>query len=212
MIAKGTPWWIFIMPLLSLLALVSSILFGDVRTLLFITGMVLFILSFPVVLFFRDPSRDIGNDIVSPADGKVMFVDRCEVDTKWHIAIFMSPLNVHVNRAPLGGRVVEVKHIEGSFIPAFDKESEKNERVVTKLMTDLGEITIIQIAGIVARRIVPYIKRGIRLRKGQRMGMIRFGSRVDIYLPSALVEPTLVPGQRVKAGRDTIGVIKVENK
>jgi len=212
MIAKGTPWWIFIIPLLSLLFLVSSILAGDARILLFTIGMVLFIISFPVVLFFRDPSRRIGNDIVSPADGKVMFVDRCEEDTKWHMAIFMSPLNVHVNRAPLAGRVVEMKHIEGSFIPAFDKESENNERVVTKLMTDMGEITIIQIAGIVARRIVPYIKGGRRLRKGQRIGMIRFGSRVDLFLPSALVEPIIVPGQRVKAGRDTIGVIKVENK
>ena len=212
MIAKGTPWWIFIIPLLSLLFLVTAILFGDVRTLLFIVGMVLFIISFPVVLFFRDPSRSIGKDMVSPADGKVMFVKKCEGDTKWHIAIFMSPLNVHVNRAPIAGKVAGVEHIEGSFIPAFDKESENNERVVTKLITDLGEITIIQIAGIVARRIVPYIEKGTRLRKGQRMGMIRFGSRVDLFLPSALVRPTIVPGQRVKAGRDTIGAIKVENK
>jgi len=136
-----------------------------------------------------------------------MFVEKNEELGEWHIAIFMSPLNVHVNRAPLAGRVVKIDHVRGGFKPAFNKESEENERVVTVLATSIGNVKIIQIAGIVARRIVPYISQGQKLLKGQKIGMIRFGSRVDLFLPLDIFKPQIVPGQKIKAGIDKIGVL-----
>jgi phosphatidylserine decarboxylase len=103
--------------------------------------------------------------------------------------------------------VVKIDHIKGGFKPAFNKESEHNERVITVLATRIGKVKIIQIAGIVARRIVPYITERQRLLKGEKIGMIRFGSRVDLYLPSDKLIPEIVPGQKVRAGIDTIGIL-----
>ena len=195
------------MPIFSVISLVLSIVINNSQPLLFIMGIGLFILSFPLFLFFRDPVRRPASGLVSPADGKVMFVEKNEELGIWHIAIFMSPLNVHVNRAPLAGRVVKIDHIKGGFKPAFNKESEHNERVITVLATRIGKVKIIQIAGIVARRIVPYITERQRLLKGEKIGMIRFGSRVDLYLPSDKLIPEIVPGQKVRAGIDTIGIL-----
>ncbi len=208
MIAKGTPPWIFYFPALSLVILFLSIVFGDLRVLLFIIGVVPLVLFLPVLSFFRDPSRKVGGGIVSPADGKVMFVEPSTDKGSTQIAIFMSPLNVHVNRAPLAGRVMKVKHVEGGFKVAFDKDSEYNERVIIDLHTKIGAVRVVQIAGALARRIIPYVDEGTRLRKGERMGMIRFGSRVDVYLPSKLVEPAVTPGQKILAGSDTIANIR----
>ena len=205
MIAKGIPGWLYLVPFFSVISLVLSVFASKLMTFLFIIGICLFILSFPLFLFFRDPARRPAPGVVSPADGKVMFVKKNEVLGEWHIAIFMSPLNVHVNRAPLAGRVVKIDHIKGAFKPAFNKESEHNERVVTVLATGIGKVKIIQIAGAVARRIVPYISEGQEIVKGQKIGMIRFGSRVDLFLPLDRFEPGIVPGQKVKAGISTIG-------
>lgn len=207
MIAKGIPWWLFLVPFFSIISLFLSIFINNLGPLLFIVGICLFILSFPLFLFFRDPRRRPARGVVCPADGKVMFVEKNEEMGKWHIAIFMSPLNVHVNRAPLAGRVVEINHISGGFKPAFNKESEQNERVITVLATRIGKVKIIQIAGIVARRIVPYINEGQELMKGQKIGMIRFGSRVDLFLPLDMFIPEVVPNQKVKAGIHTIGIL-----
>ena len=207
MIAKGTPMWIFLFPLSSMGFLALSIRFNEFQLLFFIIGMVLLTLSFLVVSFFRDPRRRIGRGIISPADGKVMFVERCANDMKWHIAIFMGPQNVHVNRAPLSGKVLDLTHFKGSYKPAFNKESEDNERVATTLMTSIGEVRLIQIAGIVARRIIPYIARGDQLRKGQKIGIIRFGSRLEVFLPVDRAKPTVFPGEKIKAGIDTIAVV-----
>ncbi|MGP4115344.1 phosphatidylserine decarboxylase [Streptomyces sp. 4N509B] len=149
--------------------------------------------------FFRDPEREISQGrVISPADGVVQSI------VPWHdgrtrVAIFMSPLNVHVNRAPLAGTVTSVEHVPGGYVPAFDKESENNERVVWRLDTELGEIEMVQIAGAVARRIVPYVTQGTKVEQGQRIGLIRFGSRVDVYLPQG-VEPAVEVGQRTTAG------------
>ncbi len=95
------------------------------------------------------------------------------------------PLNVHVNRAPVAGTVASVEHVPGGYVPAFDKESEFNERVVWRFDSELGDIEMVQIAGAVARRIVPYVPQGCKVEQGERIGLIRFGSRVDIYLPEA---------------------------
>ncbi|MFB9582211.1 phosphatidylserine decarboxylase [Streptomyces goshikiensis] len=110
-----------------------------------------------------------------------------------------SPLNVHVNRALLAGTVTSVEHIPGGFVPAFNKESENNERVVWHFDTELGDIEMVQIAGAVARRIVPYLPAGTKVEQGERIGLIRFGSRVDIYLPAG-VEVAVEVGDRTRAG------------
>jgi phosphatidylserine decarboxylase len=149
--------------------------------------------------FFRDPEREICQGrVISPADGVVQSIMAWE-DGRTRVAIFMSPLNVHVNRAPLAGTVTSVDHIPGGFIPAFNKESENNERVVWHFDTELGDIEMVQIAGAVARRIVPYVPPGAKVGQGERIGLIRFGSRVDVYLPEG-VEPGVRAGQRTKAG------------
>jgi phosphatidylserine decarboxylase len=149
--------------------------------------------------FFRDPEREIAQGrVISPADGVVQSIMPWK-DGRTRVAIFMSPLNVHVNRAPLSGQVTSVEHIPGGFVPAFNKESENNERVVWHFDTELGDIEMIQIAGAVARRIVPYIPQGTKVEQGDRIGLIRFGSRVDIYLPEG-VEVAVEVGQKTVAG------------
>lgn len=149
--------------------------------------------------FFRDPEREIADGrVISPADGVVQSVMPWK-DGRTRVAIFMSPLNVHVNRAPLTGTVSSVEHIPGGYVPAFNKESEHNERVVWHFDTDLGDIEMVQIAGAVARRIVPYVPRGCKVEQGERIGLIRFGSRVDVYLPAG-VEAGVEVGQHTTAG------------
>ena len=115
------------------------------------------------------------------------------------VAIFLSPLDVHVNRAPLDGTITSMRHIAGGFRPAFDKDSDQNERVVWHFGTSLGDIELVQIAGAVARRIVPYLGVGAKVARGERIGLIRFGSRVDIYLPEGIA-PAVTVGQRTTAG------------
>ncbi|MFG2172141.1 phosphatidylserine decarboxylase [Streptomyces niveus] len=149
--------------------------------------------------FFRDPEREITQGrVISPADGVVQSIMPWK-DGRTRVAIFMSPLNVHVNRAPLAGTVTSVEHIPGGFVPAFNKESENNERVVWHFDTELGDIEMVQIAGAVARRIVPYVPQGTKLEQGERIGLIRFGSRVDIYLPEG-VDVAVEVGQATTAG------------
>ncbi|MFF2328427.1 MULTISPECIES: phosphatidylserine decarboxylase [unclassified Streptomyces] len=149
--------------------------------------------------FFRDPEREITQGrVISPADGVVQSIMPWK-DGRTRVAIFMSPLNVHVNRAPLAGTVASVEHVPGGFVPAFNKESENNERVVWHFDTELGDIEMVQIAGAVARRIVPYIPQGTKVEQGERIGLIRFGSRVDIYLPEG-VEVAVEVGQATTAG------------
>ncbi|KUJ70880.1 phosphatidylserine decarboxylase [Streptomyces albus subsp. albus] len=149
--------------------------------------------------FFRDPEREIAQGrVISPADGVVQSIMPWK-DGRTRVAIFMSPLNVHVNRAPLAGTVTSVEHIPGGFVPAFNKESENNERVVWHFDTELGDIEMVQIAGAVARRIVPYLSEGVKVEQGDRIGLIRFGSRVDIYLPEG-VDVAVEVGQPTVAG------------
>ncbi|MFI7442414.1 phosphatidylserine decarboxylase [Nonomuraea indica] len=149
--------------------------------------------------FFRDPDRTIGEGrVLSPADGVVQSIDPWP-DGRTRVAIFMSPLNVHVNRAPLAGNVTSVQHVAGGFLPAFNKDSDQNERVVWHFETALGDIEMVQIAGAVARRIVPYLSDGAKVEQGDRIGLIRFGSRVDIYLPEG-ISPRVTVGEKTVAG------------
>ncbi len=148
--------------------------------------------------FFRDPQRRGTGLVLSGADGKVQSIDPWP-DGRTRVAVFMSPLDVHVNRAPMAGKILSVEHIPGGHVPAFDKESDRNERVVWRLETEIGELECVQIAGTVARRIVPYLEEGTEVVQGERIGLIRFGSRFDVYLPPG-IRPAVVVGQRTRAG------------
>ncbi len=142
--------------------------------------------------FFRDPDRTVPNKsniVVSPADGRVLFV-KDVIDDKFLkskaklVSIFMSPLNVHVNRIPISGKVEYVKYIKGEYLAAFeDKASERNERNEIGITSPAGKVMFTQIAGFVARRIISDLKVGDTVNIGNRFGMIKFGSRVDIIVP-----------------------------
>ena len=163
------------------------------------------------VYFFRDPDREIGNGFVASADGRIREISNLkdkDIGDCTKISTFMNLHNVHVNRIPLDGTVKDITHISGIHLPAFKKESEKNERVITIIKTDIGIIKIIQIAGTLARRIFPYVKKGDKLKKGEKIGLIKFGSRVDVYLPSKKIKNINVKlGDKVKAGETTLAEI-----
>lgn len=150
--------------------------------------------------FFRDPERTgaSGKGVLAAADGVVQSID-VQPDGRTRVATFMSPLNVHVNRAPMTGTVKSVARRPGGYVPAFNKESERNERVVWHFDTEVGDLEVVQIAGTLARRIIPYVGVGHSAEQGERIGLIRFGSRVDVYLPPG-VEPGVEVGQHTLAG------------
>ena len=170
-------------------------------------GFALFALAF--LGFFRDPERIAPTGeglVVSPADGRVTAIRNLQGEgPRTRISIFLSPLDVHINRAPVAGKVEEVRYQPGKFFAAYKEEaSESNEHNVVTLADRQGKrFGVVQIAGVVARRIVCKTKEGDRLERGQRFGLIRFGSRVDLYLPDgARVEVT--EGQRVTGGETVI--------
>jgi len=167
-------------------------------------------------LFFRDPARsaDIApGDILSPADGRVVFVGRTgrrthAGDDSLRISVFMSVFNVHVNRVPRDGRVVDVKHISGGFRMAhMENASLENER--TEILMEDGQgrkSMMVQVAGLVARRIICRLKPGDEVIAGERFGLICLGSRVDLYLPEG-TEIMVKPGDKVRAGISVVGAL-----
>lgn len=164
--------------------------------------------------FYRDPDRkapEDGRRWVSPADGKVIEIFEAQhpyVGKALKVGIFMSPLDVHVNRAPAAGTVEFLDYVPGRKLMAFnEKASEENERFYVGLRTEEGPLLLVQIAGFLARRIVCRLRRGDPLTGGERYGMIKLGSKVDVYLPAS-VRPVVVVGQRVKAGETVIGVVE----
>ena len=198
MLARGTPTWLVAIPIASAVCASAHLIWGFI-SLLIVSG-ALIVLYIPVALFFRDPERKIGSGVVSPADGRVRGV---EAKGDWvTVSIFMNVHNVHVNRAPWKGTIRSVEHIKGSHVPAFDKESDGNERVRIGYVTENGTWEITQIAGTVARRIIPYVSEGEVLEKGDRFGMIRFGSRVDLRFRLPAGHRVMVSeGDRVLAGK-----------
>ncbi|MBF0204405.1 MAG: phosphatidylserine decarboxylase family protein [Desulfamplus sp.] len=159
--------------------------------------------------FFRDPERTVPdqyNCLVSPADGKIIVVEEKTTNEFTHedcikISIFMNVFNVHVNRIPFKGTVEDVIYVPGKFINAsFDKASEHNERNALVIRTDSGALYgVVQIAGLIAKRIICKVKKGDQMERGSRYGMISFGSRLDLYLPSdSKISVRL--GQKVQAG------------
>ena len=193
-----------------------------------IVGWPLLLLSLGVFAFFRDPERVVPQDdglIVAPADGLVTLIAEVDPPTEMivddgsghaglepgkvtRISIFMSVFDVHINRAPIAGTILRAVYIPGSFVDAgLDKASEENERQHILIeRTDGLKIGFTQIAGLLARRIVPFVKPGDMVGIGQRVGLIRFGSRVDVYLPAGTDSKVLL-GQRIVAGETVLAKI-----
>ncbi|HYL58133.1 MAG TPA: phosphatidylserine decarboxylase [Candidatus Acidoferrales bacterium] len=182
-----------------------------------IVGAIVIALALAVALFFRDPERFPARTkgvVISGADGKVTDVADAsfpgETGRLYHrVSVFMSPLNVHVNRAPVGGEVMMVEHTPGEFRAAFrDDASVHNERNLIAMTDADGRIFgMLQVAGYLARRIVCRLRAHDKLQPGQRVGLIMFGSRVDHFFPADYVV-TVSMGQRVRAGETVIGAIE----
>jgi len=175
-----------------------------VDTILFIVALVAFV----VLYFFRDPNRDIVRQagiVLAPADGKVVSISREHEpiylqDTAVRVSIFLSVLDIHVQRVPLDGRVLRVDHKPGRFLQAFKPEaSDVNEYIAMLLETSYGPVLVKQIAGILARRCVNNAEVGETVRMGERFGLIKFGSRVDLFLPLR-AEILVKEGEHVYAG------------
>ena len=202
------PWMIvrdayrFLVPLLA--AAAAAYFFG-----LSVVAIFVLLLAGFVAFFFRNPNRQIPEDprvIVSPADGRVVKVERVGNVTK--LSIFLSIFNVHVNRSPMAGRIEAIDYKRGKFKFAFDETaSVENERNI--IMVAQGDLKLVftQIAGLVARRIVCWKKVGDTVGKGELIGLIRFGSRVDVLFPAG-TEVTVERGARVRGGSTPIGMIK----
>lgn len=207
MLAKGSFSWILGMAFITVVTwfgfnyLSDSILISSILFLLFIIAASLTIFF---IIFFRDPQRSPPgdeDDAVSPADGKVISLQHRT------ICIFMNIHDVHVNRAPLSGLVTHIDYKPGGYIPAFNKDSDVNERNHVVMKTATGTLELTQIAGVLTRRIVSYISEGTQLKRGERIGMIRFGSRVDVTVPEGYVF-TVKLNDKIKAGETIIAVKK----
>jgi phosphatidylserine decarboxylase len=163
--------------------------------------------------FFRDPERAVpalATAVLAPADGRVTSVDEALdpfVGAAVRVSIFLSPLDVHVNRAPIGGLVVDTVYTPGRFVAAYDpRAGEVNERCALHLQGDAARVTVVQIAGVVARRIVCRVSPGDKLAAGERFGMIRFGSRTDCYMPRGTAVQ-VARGDRVVGGVTVLGTL-----
>ncbi|WP_374308526.1 phosphatidylserine decarboxylase [Dongia sp.] len=205
-------------PFLAIFAAVTVILWWIAEPL----GFVGLLLTLWCAYFFRDPDRITPNRpglIISPADGVVQMIQPAvppaelglDQRPRTRISVFMDVLSVHINRAPVDGEVIGVAYRPGKFVnAALDKASDENERSSMHLRTNDGhDIVVVQIAGLVARRILSWTKTGQRLRAGERYGMIRFGSRVDVYLPDG-VQPLVAVGQQAVAGETVLADFRSE--
>lgn len=181
-----------------------------------------FLLAYGVFLFFRDPERYQPDDekaILSPADGRICLIEECELPDElgemeeykgkkfWRVSVFMSVLNVHVNRMPTAGEILKKQYVAaGKFFNAsLDKASKENERCNYLIKAENGQIYgVTQIAGLVARRIVPQVEEGQKMERIERFGLIRFGSRLDVYLPEG-AKPEVRVGQTMVAGETILG-------
>jgi phosphatidylserine decarboxylase len=195
---------------------IVTVLIGWIWSPLFYLGLALTVWC---ALFFRDPKRvtPISDEmVISPADGKVSHVGKIVPPAELNlgsepmlrVSVFMNVFNCHVNRAPMKGKIERIVYKKGSFLNAeLDKASDENERNSMVLKTEQGEIAVVQIAGLVARRIVCWADQGEDIDQGERFGLIRFGSRLDVYLPveaqaSVAVGQTAIAGETILARFD----------
>ena len=204
-------------PFITMFSLATALLFYFFNNL----GSIGIVLTLWCIYFFRDPNRVTPTReglIVSPADGKVQLIDKAEPpielemgkNKRWRICIFMNVFNVHVNRIPISGTLHKLAYRPGKFFNAsLDKASEFNERQSIRLkLSDGRDIAFVQIAGLIARRILCNVNEGLSVKTGERFGIIRFGSRVDVYLPEGL-EPLVSVGQTSIAGETVIAESKI---
>lgn len=203
---EGRPFILFSL-FLSLLALLTGFLLS--------AGLLFFITLF-ILFFFRDFERAIPSDqkvIVSPADGKIINIREIPIEENLgspsiRLSIFMSIFNCHVNRAPFDGKVVKKIYNPGKFLPAFrEKVSELNEQTTIYLNTKAGLLRVTQIAGLIARRIICRVQEENKIQKGERFGLIKFGSRVDLYVPKNNIQIKAKVGDKVKAGETVLARI-----
>lgn len=157
-----------------------------------------------LLVVFRDPKRDAGEGVVAPADGRVREVDH----EKGLVSIYLALRNVHVTRAPIEGVVEKAERFHGKHAPAFSKRTPHNEKLAISMKTGIGDVSIVHMTGAIARRIVPYVSEGQTLGKAEKLGLIRFGSRVDIYLPPASVKLVARKGQKLHAGETCIAEVR----
>ena len=203
----------FLLPTL-LISVIVFYLFirTDYRLALYFSVAIFFVALF-FVLFFRDPERKIpsGEDLIlSPADGMVKKIEKSTDGSFQLISIFMSLFNVHINRVPVDGVVKEISYKPGRFMPAFrDKASEDNEKNVIEIENEQGNVILTQIAGSLSRRIVCNLNPGQHVNRGERFGLIHFGSLVELVLPIS-VGLKVKEKERVKAGETILGVFKSE--
>lgn len=192
----------------ALVSLILAILDYPIPALIFL------VLTFFILYFFRDPERIIpaqDDVLVSPADGRIILVERIFDERFFNehvhkISIFMNIFNVHVNRIPIGGTIESVTHTPGTFYSADSaKGGLTNENCAVIIQSEIGrKLAVVQVAGLIARRIVCWSEPGDRIGRGMRYGLIRFGSRVDLYIPGT-VEITVKKGQVVSAGETQLG-------
>ncbi|MBU0484172.1 MAG: phosphatidylserine decarboxylase family protein [Proteobacteria bacterium] len=181
-----------------------------------IAALTAFFITAFVLYFFRDPERTAPEDddaLVSPADGKIILIEKIFDDkfVKEHVykvSIFMNVFNVHVNRVPFPGRVSNIIYSPGSFYSAnSERGALKNEFCAVTITTESDKkMAFVQVAGLIARRIVCWAEKGDEFAKGERFGLIRFGSRVDLYLPLQ-VQLEVIQGQKVRAGETILGYL-----
>jgi phosphatidylserine decarboxylase len=206
------------MMLISLVIDIAAVLIPVLSVKLILLLLSIFLFGF-TLFFFRDPVRKLPaglkpNEIISPADGKVMMIEEIEEKAflKSHaklIAIFLSPLNVHVNRLPASGIVDYFNYVKGNYVVAFDhKSSERNERTEIGISTGMFKVFFKQIAGFVARRIVCELRAGDKVQIGEKFGMIKFGSRMDVIIPVDSIIKVSV-NQRVTGGETVLAEVPV---
>jgi phosphatidylserine decarboxylase len=175
------------------------------------TAVLLLVLPIAIALFFRDPDRSTVADrhtVVAPADGRVMFAGGAPPDEApagaWRqVTIFLSLLDVHINRTPVGGRVTRVDYVPGSFLPAYQPGARRNEHSEIWIDHDGQTIVTRQVVGVLARRVVCRVRSGDELSAGARIGLMKFGSRMDVFVPGSAVL-TVAEGDAVRGGETVI--------
>ena len=203
--ARGTPWFV-VLPLV-LLVLMTLPMWSGLLPMAWwsvVTLSVLAILAVLSVLFFRDPERPIGDGLVAPAHGRVLAVE--EEEGLMMVSTFMGPFDVHVVRAPLDGRVVSMERGGSGFRRAYTPEARHNVFLEMAFSGGSGPFTVRLVSGWFARRIVPYLGIGDTVERGSRIGLIRFGSRVDVLVSKGSYRIVVGPGDRVRAGSSRLGV------
>jgi phosphatidylserine decarboxylase len=205
LLAKGTPAFIAVPPVVVALLLAAIGLQAvPMEWWTILPVVVLAILAVIGIHFFRDPDRHVAEGLVAPAHGRILGVE--EEDGRVRVSTFMSPFDVHVVRAPLSGQVASMERSGSGFRRAYEAEADHNVQLELDLQGDREPFTVVMVSGWLARRIVPYVSVGDRVERGSRIGLIRFGSRVDVIVPKGVFDIKVERDSQVRAGASSLGV------